>query len=139
MVTNMEYDAAPTGIPASDMHTGIATGEWGCWVDPAVTRVIQAGIEHGRVPDVPTCMTLGIARLQGSLYGTDSQGNVFPISRTSTFEKLCALVIASLSPNAVEYRLQVSILLKGARGTGKMSTVRDVARYLGMHLLEVSL
>ena len=29
-------------------------GELGCWIDPPVTRLIQTGVEHCRIPDVGT-------------------------------------------------------------------------------------
>lgn len=59
------------------------------------------------------------------------------IARPSLFRGLLSLVSASLTPHAAEYGLQLSVLLKGARGTGKTTTVYDVARHLGMHVLEV--
>jgi peroxin-6 len=40
--------------------------------------------------------------------------------------------------NAAEYRLHLSMLLKGARGIGKCTAATWVARSLGMHLLDVS-
>lgn len=54
------------------------------------------------------------------------------------FDKLEPLVAAALTPNAVEYKLQLSVVLKGARGSGKMTAIRNVSRQLGMHLLEVT-
>lgn len=51
--------------------------------------------------------------------------------------KLHALVSAAFSLSAAEYRLQLSILLHGARGTGKMTAVTNVAQRLGVHILEV--
>ena len=64
--------------------------------------------------------------------------NVTPIAHGPVSQKLVSLVSAALTPNAVEYKLQLSVLLKGARGAGKMTTIRTVARQLGMHVLEVS-
>lgn len=47
------------------------------------------------------------------------------------------LVSAALLPNAVQYDLRLSVLLKGARGVGKQAAVRWVAQKAGIHLVEV--
>ena len=52
VITNMEYDTLSTDPCMNDLCGGIATGEWGCWVDSSVTRIIQAGVEHGRALDL---------------------------------------------------------------------------------------
>lgn len=57
----------------------------------------------------------------------------------SAYGKLTALTAAALEPNAVEYKLQLSVLLKGPKGCGKFTAVSWVARHLGIHLFEVSL
>ncbi len=43
-----------------------------------------------------------------------------------------------LGKHSVSYNLPLSFLLSGARGTGKYTSCRGVARLLGMHVLEVS-
>ena len=53
------------------------------------------------------------------------------------FGKLHALASAALNRRAVDYHLQLSILLKGARGIGKVTVAGWVAQRLGIHLLEV--
>ena len=45
--------------------------------------------------------------------------------------------LAALNRNALDYHLQLSVVLEGPRGVGKTTTVGQVARRLGMHLLEV--
>ncbi|KAG6891139.1 hypothetical protein C0992_010127 [Termitomyces sp. T32_za158] len=45
---------------------------------------------------------------------------------------------ATSAQQAMDYRLDMSMLLKGARGTGKFTIVSWVAERLGMHLLEAS-
>lgn len=55
----------------------------------------------------------------------------------SAHGKLHALALAALSKDAIHYRLQLSILLQGPTGVGKLTTARSVARELGLHLLEV--
>ena len=34
-------------------------GELGCWIDPQVTKMVQAGLEHTRVPDVAPYLNIG--------------------------------------------------------------------------------
>lgn len=57
----------------------------------------------------------------------------------SVHGKLAALTAAALEPNAVEYQLQLSVLLKGPKGSGKFTATSWVARHLGIHLFEVRL
>lgn len=57
----------------------------------------------------------------------------------SAFRKILSLTSATLAPYAVDYGLDVSVLLKGARGTGKFTVSSWVAQRLGMHILEVCL
>jgi peroxin-6 len=61
VITNVEYDVPSNDVNASspDMYIGSTIGELGCWVDSAFTHMIQAGVEHSRVPDVGTYMGLG--------------------------------------------------------------------------------
>lgn len=54
----------------------------------------------------------------------------------SPFTKLVAISSAALAQHAINYQLDLSVLLKGARGTGKFTTVAWVTQHLGMHLLE---
>lgn len=65
VVTNVEYDILANGDVASvpDMYTGAMIGELGCWMDPSTTRLVQAGVEHSRVPDVSDYFGLGKLRL----------------------------------------------------------------------------
>jgi peroxin-6 len=55
----------------------------------------------------------------------------------SPFQSLVRLLAATLVPSAVDYDLQAFILLKGARGSGKLALLGWVAQCLGIHLLEV--
>ena len=54
MITNVEYEilADNSGVNSQDMFLGSRMGELGCFVDPEVTRIVQAGLEHSRIPDV---------------------------------------------------------------------------------------
>ena len=60
------------------------------------------------------------------------------LNEETPYGKLLALASAALNRRAVEYHLQLSILLKGARGVGKATVAGWVAQQLGIHLLEVS-
>lgn len=51
--------------------------------------------------------------------------------------RLYDYVLGALRPGANEYDLHLTVLLKGARGCGKRTVVRTVARKTGFHLLEV--
>lgn len=48
VVTSIDSNAS--GVrhdrPAGDVYIG----ELGCWVDPAITRMMQTGVEHVRIP-----------------------------------------------------------------------------------------
>jgi peroxin-6 len=57
----------------------------------------------------------------------------------SAFSKVFAISSATLVRRAVDCSLPLSLLLKGARGTGKFTIASWVAQRLGMHLLEVVL
>lgn len=58
-------------------------------------------------------------------------------SRTSLSAKLSELVAAALTSNALTYRLQLSVIIKGSSGVGKMTMIRNVAQQLNLHVLEV--
>jgi peroxin-6 len=60
MVTNIEHDVLPVDTAQDDdIVVGCMMGEYGCWVDTAMTRMVQAGIEHARVPDAASYLGLG--------------------------------------------------------------------------------
>jgi peroxin-6 len=54
------------------------------------------------------------------------------------YEQLLTLASAAFVPRASDYDIQLSILIKGAAGVGKSTTVLWVAQTLGMHTLEAS-
>lgn len=56
-VTNIEYDVVARSSPS--ICNGSMLGELGCWVDTSVTRMIQTGLEHSRVPGVKSYFNLG--------------------------------------------------------------------------------
>lgn len=133
VITNLEHDLiADTNADGFD---GSYLGEWGCWIDHSVTRIIQTGIEHSRVPNAKSSTKTGELKEAVIASMADSVGE--SPGATGSLGKLHSLVSAAFSQSASEYRLQLSILLHGARGTGKMTTVTNVAEQLGLHILEV--
>ncbi|KDQ12329.1 hypothetical protein BOTBODRAFT_34616 [Botryobasidium botryosum FD-172 SS1] len=134
-ITNLEYDVVDTtdSHAPPDVYVAATMGELGCWIDPKVTKMVQAGVEHSRIPDVAAYMGLnnGCPALPlGSSYTLTSVG--------TPFAKLFDVVAASLLPSAASYDLQLSVILKGARGIGKRTIVRWVAQKLGIHVLEIN-
>ncbi|KAJ3861388.1 AAA-domain-containing protein [Lentinula novae-zelandiae] len=119
MITNVEYKVPPndSSNPTVDTYFGSTVGELGCWFDPDSTRMIQAGVDHSFVPDV------------GEYFGSGSG---------KATRKLHSISSVVLERRAVDYNLQLSVLLKGARGIGKYTAASQVARNLGMHILEVN-
>lgn len=55
-ITNVEYNVL-ADIPSDGFEESIF-GEWGCWVDPAVTRIVQTGVEQSRVPPLIECLSI---------------------------------------------------------------------------------
>ncbi|KAI0948498.1 hypothetical protein AcV7_009223 [Taiwanofungus camphoratus] len=136
IVTNIEHNVLSNHGDASsvDMYVGSTVGELGCWVDPTITRIIQTGIEHSRVPD--TAAYIGIKK--SPVLTVTYEQSFSLLAPDSAYGKLFALSSAALNRHAVDYHLQLSILLKGPFGVGKYTTASCVARRLGIHLFEVS-
>lgn len=61
VITNVDHDVLQSNGNSSpqDLYTGATVGELGCWIDSAVTQVVQTGLEHSRVPDVATYIGAG--------------------------------------------------------------------------------
>ncbi|KAI0328087.1 AAA-domain-containing protein [Cubamyces sp. BRFM 1775] len=130
LVTNVEHSVPSRlgDVSSPDMYVGATVGELGCWVDPSATRMVQTGIEHSRVPDMARYLSI----TQRVLPPEDTVPD-----QDTAFGKLLALASAALNRRAVDYHLQLSILLQGPRGCGKATTAAWVAQRLGIHLLEV--
>ncbi|KAI9456224.1 AAA-domain-containing protein [Lactarius psammicola] len=132
-VTNIECDPPSTNnaLNPSDVHLGLSAGELGCWVDSAVTRLAQTGLEHARIPDVS-----GFSMAHGALMEMRLPGIVRGNYRAHT--QLLGLSQAALMPQALTFDIPISMLLKGSRGVGKFTTAMQVAQHLGMHVFEVN-
>ncbi|BGP27447.1 peroxisomal biogenesis factor 6 [Rhodotorula toruloides] len=133
LITALSVDAStssssPTGD--FDLDRRLEDGLLGCFVDPKVTKLLQTGVERGRVPDdagwlgIDSSPTVSLA--PDSLLGTPT-----PASRLYDF------LLSSLTPRASTYSLPLTVLLKGARGSGKRTLIRSVTRRAGVGLLEL--
>lgn len=62
-VTNLEMPSSSRARApmAGDTYGGATTGEFGYWVDTAVTRIIQTGLEQTRVPNCASYFGLSIS------------------------------------------------------------------------------
>jgi len=156
LVTNIEHSVIPSTITdgEQDFYTGSTVGELGCWVDSAVTRIIQTGLEHARVPGLGSYLESGIYSFAVVLcsvmtvfldvqHGRSTFSFLKRLSSSrllcpeAPFSRLRALISAGFSRHSINYGLQLTILLKGVQGIGKFWTVFAVAQSLGMHILEV--
>lgn len=72
-----------------------------------------------------------------SLYSPSLSDRIREDNQNIPFNKLLALSSATMARRAIDYDLDTSILLTGARGVGKFIAATGVARQLSMHLLEV--
>ncbi|KAJ6547239.1 AAA-domain-containing protein [Mycena capillaripes] len=139
LITNIEHDVMSTieQIPNGDPYVDSTMGELGCWIDPSVTRLIQTGVEHCRVPDVGTYFYPG--KYPRALFAILNRlASPYLLRPSGPCGRLISLCSATLLRDAVDYNLQLSVLLKGARGTGKYTTACWVAQHIGMHILEIN-
>lgn len=97
-------------------------------VDSASTRMVQSGIQKARIP--PASSWAGYYDLPSLPVPTKEPGG--PCARLSE------LVQSTFSKSGRRARAMATILLHGARGSGKRTLVASVAASLGMHLLEVN-
>ncbi|KAJ6500326.1 AAA-domain-containing protein [Mycena sanguinolenta] len=140
LVTNIEHDvmSGTDRISNRDSYLDSTMGELGCWIDPSVTRLIQTGVEHCRVPDVGTYFRPD----KNSPRALFSILNCFPepclLRPSGPYGRLVSLCSATLLRDAVDYNLHLSVLLKGTRGTGKFTAACWVAQQIGMHILEIN-
>lgn len=51
-ITSLEVDQDELPHGKSNYDTQLRAGYWGCQIDPAVTKLVQTGLERALVPDV---------------------------------------------------------------------------------------
>lgn len=138
LVTSLtpELSAPPSEANGDDYEVGQMTrlGRLGAVVDPSLTNMVQTGVVGSQVADWDAWL--------GVVSGTPplpSPSTVTPLSNpTSPFGRICQLLQATLLPDASTYGIHLTVLLKGARGSGKKTVVRWAAKKTGVHLIEVS-
>ncbi|TFK26358.1 TER94-PB [Coprinopsis marcescibilis] len=138
MITNIEYEVLDDSSSAqyNDLYLGCRVGELGCWVDVAVTRIVQAGLEHSRVPDPGSYHDPERRSSAGKLEILEERKSAL-LSPTNLFGRLLSMTSASMTKWALDCHLDLTFLLKGQRGTGKFTTISWVAQRLGIHLIEL--
>ncbi|BGP43176.1 peroxisomal assembly protein [Rhodotorula kratochvilovae] len=132
LITSLSTEPATTSTAATgdfELDRQLEDGALGCIVDPKVTKLLQTGVERGLVPDVGGW--LGVPPSPRVPLTPDTFGTPTPGSR------LLAFLRASLAPRASTYALPLTVLLAGARGSGKRVLVRGVSRAAGVGVLEV--
>ncbi|WOO79254.1 Peroxisomal biogenesis factor 6 [Vanrija pseudolonga] len=103
-------------------------GELGCWVDADVggdTSMVLGGLERERV-----------CHRGGDLLWNGLAAPPAPYS-TAAVSTMRDLVRSAFSNNALARLFPLSVLVKGARGSGKRSFVRAVADELGLSVIDV--
>jgi len=96
-------------------------------VDPSVTKMIQTGLEHSRVP----------SKLKRNAYSPAIPALDDPTA-PQAFAQLYQLVSSGLHPFSSKLGLNCTVLLHGARGIGKKTVVEWVANLAGIHLMDVN-
>lgn len=157
MITNVEYDvlsdsssdpgSSSSSMPTSNTGHGTTqdillsarTGELGVFVDPDVTRIVQAGLERARVPDVGAYFESDPSSPRALIAHLSSSSSPSPlVTPSSPFAKLHSLISASLSRLSLDCSLDTTFLVKGNRGTGKFTMVSWVGERLGVGIMEVN-
>ncbi|KAH0830459.1 AAA-domain-containing protein [Lanmaoa asiatica] len=121
VVRNVDYESITFhthGKPFPIPHVG-------CFVDANVTKIIQVGVEHIRVPDIYEYYELRHARVALPVAFAISH-QISQVSNAMSLDEAEGLGVRS------------TIFITGSRGTGKFSAAVHIARHLQMHLVEVS-
>lgn len=97
-------------------------------VDADNTRMVQAGVEKARIP--PLAQWAGFYSLPRPALPAMDIG--------TPFQKLTELIGSTFAKSARKAHTCSTVLLHGARGSGKRTVVSSTAAALGMHFLEVN-
>ncbi|PWY98849.1 AAA-domain-containing protein [Testicularia cyperi] len=113
------------------------TGALGCVVDPNVTKMVQTGVEQCRVVDCDRWLQV-VSETPDMPSANSVTGSPSPLtSPSSPYSTILSLLNATLQSNASRFGLHLSVLLKGARGSGKKTVVRWAAKSAGVQLVEI--
>ncbi|CAG8491490.1 5717_t:CDS:10 [Ambispora leptoticha] len=121
-----------TRLEPNDKKKALKKG-YGKRVDPKLTKMVQTGLEHSRVPPA-------IKRYLRIISETPITPPVdSPLTAPETpYVILYDLMSSCLDPSASLLNLSCTVLLHGQRGCGKKTTVEWVSERLGIHLYEVN-
>jgi len=119
-------------------------GKLGSIVDSRISKLVQTGVENKRVVFMGDY--LGIERDGLPTFPRDEdeeKPNVLSSSSSLTgtssiYQKLQDLLKATMRKDSGNLGIHLSVLLKGARGSGKKTLVKWLAEKSGVHLVEVS-
>ncbi|KAJ9478835.1 Peroxisomal ATPase PEX6 [Pseudozyma hubeiensis] len=148
-VTDLRCELVAPDTAAANQHRDEAIGalalqsqigELGCIVDPNVTKMVQTGVEQCRVANCDRW--LGVSSdtpsLPADATSSELRTLVAPlVAPSSAYATLSSLLTATLQSNASRFGLHLSALLKGARGCGKKTVTRWVAKAAGVQLVEL--
>jgi peroxin-6 len=150
LITSLSVDTPSSPLSpldSTELDHALEDGLLGCVVDPKVTKLLQTGIERGRVPDAGPWLGL---RASLPLFISSPRPHPYlftaslPLSLAPTLlgdptpsSRLHEFITSTLEPQARTYGLPATVLLKGAKGSGKRTVVRGVAGKAGMGVLEV--
>ena len=151
VVTKADVPPPPstmTGQETWDLKA--ARGDFGCFVDPSVTQLVQAGVKRGVGVGGSFSKWIGIGKpvdVRSSLcfahlsdpFFAPCPGGLLPASNPlPAAVELQSIVSSSLVASMASYDLDLSVLVKGSRGSGKRTVVRSVAAASGLGVMEVS-
>ncbi|KAK8853094.1 hypothetical protein IAR55_003795 [Kwoniella newhampshirensis] len=126
-VTALSYD--PLVPIQEDFRSSVSAkaraGELGCWVADGNTKMVWMGLEKERVPNK-----------DGDLFWHKISPPPPPFSVAAS-TRLRDLLGSCLYQSSMAYAAQLSILIKGARGSGKRSLLHFVANELGFSIVDV--
>lgn len=119
-------------------------GKLGSIVDSRISKLVQTGVENKRVVFMGDY--LGIERDGLPTFPRDEdeeKPNVLSSSSSLTgtssiYQKLQDLLKATMRKDSGNLGIHLSVLLKGARGSGKKTLVKWLAEKSGVHLIEVN-
>lgn len=127
--------------PGDDFQSSESSAE-ACYIDPASTTMVQTGLENYPSLSADTYFDLSkwYVPIAAGLADCSCASLVEPKSRVDSgfFElrnRFAEYLRAAIRIGAADLELSLSVLVKGARGSGKHTLARSVAQQCGFHLL----
>jgi peroxin-6 len=144
IVTALSYE--PLLALEDDFRSSVSSkaraGEMGCWVDvQGGTRMVLAGVERTRLGHRGDDIRRhGMSESLASAAGRPEliQPDLVPKPySTGPATKLRDLLLSTLSPTSKTWAVHLSVLIKGARGSGKLPLVRHLADQIGFNVVHL--